>query len=71
MCKVLGIEHSQTSAYHLQGNGQVERFNQTMEEILGKVVQANQEDWDKYLPKVLFAYVEQQFMNQPSSHHFI
>jgi len=27
-----------------------------MEAMLGKVVQANQKDWDKHLPKVLFAY---------------
>ena len=56
MCKVLGIERSQTSAYHPQGNGQIERFNRTMEAMLSKVVQANQKNWDQHLPKVLFAY---------------
>ena len=27
LCKTLGIERTQTTAYHPQGNGQVERFN--------------------------------------------
>ena len=56
MCKQLGIERSRTTAYHPQGNGQVERFNRTLESMLSKMVSANQRDWDKYLPQVLFAY---------------
>ena len=33
-----------TTAYHPQGNGQVERFNCTLEAMLAKVVQTNQRD---------------------------
>ena len=55
-CSLLGIGRTQTTAYHPQGNGQVERFNRTLEAMLAKVVQANQRDWDAHLPKVLFAY---------------
>ena len=53
LCLLLGMERTRTTAYHPQGNGQVERFNHTLE---AKVVQANQRDWDTHLPKVLFAY---------------
>ena len=53
--KTLGIERTQTTAYHPQGNGQVERFNRTLEAMLSKVVKENQKDWDLHIPKVLFA----------------
>ena len=56
LCKLLGIEHTRTSAYHPAGNGQVERFNRTVEAMLAKMVRENQRDWDKHLPKALMAY---------------
>ena len=54
--KLLGIECTRTSTYHPADNRQVERFNQTMEAMSPKMVQENQRDWDKNLPKVLKAY---------------
>jgi len=56
LCKQLGIDRTRTTAYHPQANGQVERFNRTLEAMLSKVVNENQRDWDSHLPKVLFAY---------------
>ena len=56
LCQMLGITNTRTSAYHPQGNGQVERFNRTVEAILSKMVDENQHDWDSQLPKALFAY---------------
>ena len=41
-CRSLGIEHTQTTAYHPQGNGQVKCFNHTLEAILAKLVKENQ-----------------------------
>ena len=56
LCQLLGITTTRTSAYHPEGNGQVERFNRTVEAILAKVVDSDQHDWDSHLPKALFAY---------------
>ena len=49
-------EHRISSAYHPQTNGLVERFNQTLQRSLIKVVNSNQTDWDEKLDGVLFAY---------------
>ena len=56
LCDLLGIATTRTSAYHPAGNGQVKRFNRTLQSILAKTVDANQDTWDSQLPKALFAY---------------
>lgn len=56
LCDQLGINRTQTTAYHPQGNGQVERFNRTLEGMLSKVISDHQRDWDDHLQKALFAY---------------
>ena len=48
----------QTSPYHPQMDGLVERFNGTLKMMLQKFVSRNQKDWDDYLPHLLFAYRE-------------
>ena len=57
LCQLLGIHSTRTSAYHPEGNGQVERFNQTLEAMLAKMINgSDQHEWDLYLPKALMAY---------------
>ena len=56
LCHLLGIQSTKSSAYHPEGNGQVERFNRTVESMLAKVIDADHQNWDMYLPKALFAY---------------
>lgn len=42
--------------YHPQSEGMVERFNQTLERYLAKLVEDHQKDWDRDIPIFLLAY---------------
>ena len=53
--KLLGFHKVNTSAYHPQTNGLVERYNRTLTAMLAKTAQDSGRDWDKRLPYVLFA----------------
>ena len=56
VCELMGIHRLNTTAYHPQTDGLVERFNCTLTSMLAKTVAANGADWDEKLPYVLFAY---------------
>ena len=49
-------DHRISTAYHPQTNGLVERYNQTLQLSLVKLVNNQQNDWDEYLDGLLFAY---------------
>jgi hypothetical protein len=54
--KVFHVKKLNTTAYHPQTNGLTERFNNTLCTMLTPYTNKNQDDWDEYLPYVLFAY---------------
>ena len=54
--KLLGTKKVNTTAYHPQTNGLVERFNRTLLDMLAKTGESNGRNWDTHLPFVLFAY---------------
>ena len=54
--EMCGVKHIISTAYHPQTNGLDERFNQTLQRSLLKMVEENQNEWEKYLDPVLFAY---------------
>ncbi len=56
--KVLGIKGIKTTPYHPQTDGLVERYNQTLKNMLRKFVSHTGSDWDRWLPYLLFAYRE-------------
>ena len=56
VCKLLGIRKLNTTAYHPQCDGMVERFNRTLKTILRKHAARFGVQWDRYLPGVLWAY---------------
>jgi hypothetical protein len=52
-CQYLGIHKTHITAYHPQSDGQTERMNRTLENMLVKLVP---DEWNKWLPIVCFAY---------------
>ncbi len=53
--KQLKVQHNQSSAYHAQSQGVLERFHQTLKSLLrGYCVELNQ-DWEEGLPWLLLA----------------
>ncbi|KAI4904670.1 hypothetical protein NFI96_001896 [Prochilodus magdalenae] len=57
-CGQEGIKGIRTTPYHPQTDGLVERFNQTLKQMLRKFVNETGTDWDQWLPYLLFAYRE-------------
>ena len=59
LCSLLGIEKSQTSPYHPQSDGLVERCNRTLLNMLCTAANDHGQDWDimlPMLPNLLMAY---------------
>ena len=53
---LLGIKLAPTTAYHLQGDGQMEWVNQELEQYLCLFVNKRQDNWDELLPLAEFQY---------------
>ena len=54
--QLLGVKKTNTTAYHPQTDGLVERFHRTLTDMLAKTTEPGGVDWDDRLPFTLFAY---------------
>ena len=56
LCRIDGVEKSRTTPYHPMGNGQVERFNQALLQMLGTLENYQKSDWKAHIPTLVHAY---------------
>ena len=56
LCELYGVQKLRTSPYHAQTNGQVERMNQMIICMIGKLEEDKKACWSEKLPELLMAY---------------
>ena len=56
LCDLYGVQELRTSPYHAQTNGQVERMNQMIICMIGKLEEDRKACWSEHLPELLLAY---------------
>jgi transposase InsO family protein len=56
VCKLLKINKINTSIFHPQSNGSLERSYRTLAEYLRHYVDKNKTNWDHLLPYAFFVY---------------
>ena len=56
LCKIAGVKKVHTTPYHPQGNGQCERFNSTLCNMLGTLSDEDKSDWKSHLGCMTHAY---------------
>ncbi|KAJ9514991.1 hypothetical protein QJQ45_017006, partial [Haematococcus lacustris] len=70
--KLLQVQVNLSSAYHPETDGQTERVNRVIEEMLRHFIRPDQRDWAEYLPLVEFAINNAwQESKVPQAHEFV
>ena len=56
LCRIMGIDKSNTTAFHPEGNSRCERVNRTILGMLSKYLSENHSEWDLHLPLLMMGY---------------
>ncbi|CDJ30941.1 uncharacterized protein EMH_0062590 [Eimeria mitis] len=56
LCQRFHIKRAMSSSYHPQTDGQTERLNRTLEQMLRTYVQTDESEWERLLPALELAY---------------
>ena len=56
LCSLAGVQKSRTTPYHAMGNGMVERFKQTLLNMLGTLQDSQKHDWKSYVARLVHFY---------------
>ena len=55
LCNLIGTRHTKSNSYHPQTDGQTERMNRVLEDMLRHYISPKMDNWDDMLPVLEFA----------------
>ena len=56
LCELMGVQKIWTSPYHLKTNGQCERFNSTLINMLGTLPKEKKSEWKNHVGTLVYVY---------------
>ena len=71
LCKMYNIKKSRTMPYHAIGNGQCERYNRTLHDMLGTFPPEKKKRWPEYLAEMTYIYNVTPHASTGSTPHYL